>query len=81
MKFWDKVASCNHEFCDNYIYYVSCGTPHCQGVEYRCKKCKAYVTECGCGYCNGISGWPEKRYRKMRLKKQLKKGKYDQNKM
>lgn len=68
MKFWDKVSKCQHEFYDNYSCDIGCGTPYCHGFEYHCKKCKAYITECGCGFCNGISGWSDKRYQRKVVK-------------
>lgn len=64
-KFWDKVRECKHKnLWPCYSAYVSCGTPYCSGHEYHCKDCKAYVTECGCGFCNGLSGWPWSRVKK-----------------
>lgn len=63
-KFWDKVLKCKHENIDpDYYDYVSCSTPYCTGYEIRCADCGVYITKCGCGACNGMSGWPDKRRR------------------
>jgi len=60
--FWDKVSKCKHKnLSPNYLEYVECGTPLCQGYESHCLDCGAYITECGCGFVSGISGWGERR--------------------
>lgn len=62
--FWNKVNNCDHKnFYPEYAYYMTCNTEYCTGVEdYHCKDCGAYITKCGCGFHNTISGWPlEKR--------------------
>lgn len=62
--FWDIVNKCKHEeSTDSYLVNIACNTPHCQGIEYHCKKCGVYVIECGCGSCNGLSGWSHSRWR------------------
>ncbi len=61
-KFWDKVSKCKHEPNNNYLKIIHCGTPYCEANEWHCKHCGAFITECGCGFCNSISGWSEKRY-------------------
>jgi len=60
-KFWDKVLKCKHEPTNNYLADFTCETPYCEATEYHCKKCGAYITECGCGFNNGISGWSHSR--------------------
>jgi hypothetical protein len=60
--FWDKVNNCQHEFYDNYCVYLPCDTPYCSGYEVHCKKCGVYISKCNCGYNNGMSGWPYKRW-------------------
>jgi hypothetical protein len=64
-KFWEKVHNCEHknmnpDYCGN----VHCGSPWCVGREQHCLDCNVYITECWCGSNNGMSGWPEKRWRK-----------------
>ena len=61
-KFWEKVSNCKHEETANYLVSVYCDTPYCHGYEYHCKHCGVYVTECGCGYNDGMSGWSHKRH-------------------
>jgi hypothetical protein len=64
-KFWEKVDKCKHtNLVPHYYEYVSCPTPECGGSEVRCNDCNVFITKCGCGYNNGMSGWPEKRWRK-----------------
>ncbi len=60
--FWDKVNQCNHEPTQNYLEHIGCGTPYCRGQEWHCKKCGVYITECGCGFLNGMSGWSNQRW-------------------
>ena len=61
-KFWDKVRECKHKNTyPDYYQNVYCGTPYCSGGESHCKDCGVYISECQCGYCNGMSGWPWKR--------------------
>jgi hypothetical protein len=64
--FWDKVDNCQHEFYDNYYKYIPCGTPYCGGKELHCKKCGVYISTCGCGSSDGLSGWSYKRWKKMK---------------
>ena len=64
-KFWEKVHSCKHEHLDtNYHRYIPCGTPYCGGSESHCLDCGVYITECYCGFNNGMSGWPLSRWTK-----------------
>jgi hypothetical protein len=63
-KFWDKVYKCQHEPTENYLENFSCSTTYCDGMEWRCKHCGVYISECGCGSNNGMSGWSMKRWRK-----------------
>lgn len=71
-KFWKKVILCNHEFYGDYAGYIYCETPYCEGYELHCKKCNAYISKCDCGYCNGVSGWSEKRWINRRKKDEKK---------
>jgi len=69
-KFWDKVLKCKHENLDpNYYEYIGCPTPYCSGSEVHCLDCGVFISECGCGYNNGMSGWPHKRWQTERSKK------------
>lgn len=62
MKFWDKVKKCKHEnLSETYYQMFTCDTPYCSGHEVRCKDCGVYISKCGCGANNGMSGWPMKR--------------------
>jgi len=64
-RFWERVHACEHEnISENYFQYISCSTPYCGGEEEHCLDCGVYITECKCGFCRGMSGWPEKRWRK-----------------
>jgi len=61
-KFWDKVLKCKHENLNpNYYEDIYCPTPYCSGYETHCLDCGVYISECGCGYNNGMSGWPYRR--------------------
>jgi len=69
-KFWDKVLKCKHENLDpNYYEYIGCPTPYCSGSETHCLDCGVFISECGCGYNNGMSGWSHKRWQTERSKK------------
>ena len=67
MKFWDKVYACGssewgeHVWDGDYYDHGTCGTPYCSWTERRCVRCKVYEVLCGCGFMNGLSGWPMKR--------------------
>jgi hypothetical protein len=64
-RFWEKVDKCDHKnMSPDYLGGVYCDTPYCGGWEERCLDCGVYITKCGCGCNNGMSGWPEKRWRK-----------------
>jgi hypothetical protein len=64
-KFWEKVEKCKHEnLYENYYVNIYCSTPYCDGEEVHCKDCGAYISTCGCGCNDGISGWPWKRIMK-----------------
>ena len=68
--FWDKVDKCKHEnFYPNYYVGLGCSTPYCSGYEVHCSDCGAYISQCGCNYNNGISGWSDKRFRSYEKKK------------
>ena len=63
--FWIRVHNCSHENIDrDYFDSGVCGTPNCRWVEERCLDCGAYIMKCDCGFCNSISGWPQKRWGK-----------------
>ena len=61
--FWETVGECNHEYSE-YFKFVSCDTPYCGGQEERCNKCHVYMSDCGCHYNAGMSGWSSKRWSK-----------------
>ena len=60
-RFWARVWKCKHP---NIVWTgsgVYCGTDRCVGTEEFCPDCRAYLIECGCGNCNGASGWSQAR--------------------
>jgi len=64
-KFWKKVEKCEHKnLSPNYCEPLYCATPYCEGYETHCLDCGVFITHCGCGYENGMSGWPDKRNKK-----------------
>ena len=64
-KFWDKVEKCEHSnLSESYYRHIYCGTPYCLGTEDHCLDCGVYISKCGCGCNNGMSGWSQKRWRK-----------------
>lgn len=67
--FWKKVHKCKHEPTSNYLKYIYCDTPYCSCHEWHCRKCGVYISECGCGCNNGMSGWSEKRWKNYNKKK------------
>ncbi len=74
-KFWDKVTECKHKnISPNYCEHIYCETPFCFGYELHCLDCGVYISECKCGYCNGLSGWSSLRW-KIFFKKTRNKGK------
>lgn len=61
---------CKHKHINpDYYYSFPCETPYCSGHEVYCHDCHRYIVECQCGYNNGESGWPLKRWRKHWRKK------------
>jgi hypothetical protein len=63
-KFWKKVLKCEHEhLSEDYCEIFRCGTPYCSGDEVHCLDCGVYISECGCGFENGMSGWSRNRHR------------------
>jgi hypothetical protein len=57
-KFWDKVEKCKHEnISPDYLGGVSCDTPYCRGKETHCLDCGVFISDCGCGSNDGMSGW------------------------
>lgn len=72
-KFWDKVLKCKHENLNpNYLQFIPCSTPYCSGNEVHCMDCGVYISECGCGYNNGMSGWPYQRHEVISRKRLLR---------
>lgn len=66
MKFWEKASKCSHvNLSPVYLENIKCDTPFCGGSETHCLDCGVFIIKCGCGYCDGISGWPDSRYRKV----------------
>lgn len=64
-KFWQRVRECDHEsISPDYAPHVYCPTPYCSGTERHCLDCGVYLTECKCGWNNGMSGWPWRRWLK-----------------
>lgn len=60
--FWDKVEKCNHEnLSSDYLQTFRCETPQCTGSEVHCLDCGVYLSDCGCHYNQGMSGWPRQR--------------------
>ncbi len=73
-KFWEKVDKCKHENLSSCYYeFIYCPTPYCGGRESHCLDCDVYITKCGCGYNNGMSGWPEERWRSLAWSRRKKK--------
>ena len=73
-KFWDKVHKCKHDnLSPNYLENIYCGTPYCSGYETHCLDCGVYISECQCGFENGLSGWPSKKYKAHDKKKRKEK--------
>lgn len=69
MKFWDKVDKCSHEnLSPDYYEGVPCWTPYCGGTEDHCLDCGVFISSCGCGFNNGMSGWSNKRWREKEKK-------------
>lgn len=64
MNFWDKAVKCKHKnLSPTYSEFINCWTPYCSGCEEYCLDCRVYIVTCGCGFYNGMSGWPDKRHR------------------
>jgi hypothetical protein len=63
-KFWDKVAKCEHKNHTAYHKSTNCSTPYSSGTEIHCRDCGVYISECECGCCDGMSGWPWSRIMK-----------------
>jgi len=54
---------CKHKnLFPNYLEFFNCPTPYCSGSEIHCSDCKMFISTCGCGFNNEVSGWPRKRY-------------------
>ena len=72
MGFWDRALACKHEsISPNYYVSFGCGTPYCRGYQSHCLDCGVYISECGCGFNNGMSGWSHLREKRFREKKEL----------
>jgi len=61
--FWDKVSKCNHKNLSDHYVSLKCNTPYCPGYEVRCLDCGVYLSKCGCGQCNGMSGWSDAQWK------------------
>lgn len=62
-EFWKKVNRCKHKnLSDSYYISYRCGTPYCGADEIHCLDCGVYISRCGCGSENGLSGWPMSRH-------------------
>lgn len=60
--FWDRVHACAHTDEDRsktHSKLLRCPTPGCSGSESRCLACGVYISRCGCGYLDGMDGWPD----------------------
>jgi hypothetical protein len=69
-KFWDKIDKCKHKNLNpDYIEGIYCHTPYCGGDEVHCDDCGVFISQCGCGSNNGMSGWSENRWQAQRRKK------------
>ena len=69
MDFWERVCECKHKnLYPDYFEFISCGTPYCSGNETHCMDCGVFITDCGCHWNMGMSGWSEARWRKERQK-------------
>ena len=69
--FLETVTDCKHDYYPNYT--ADPGRCSCnQAVEYHCRKCKVYVTECDCGELAGIDGWSCKRRDRFEHKRNLR---------
>ena len=69
MSFWDRVDKCKHDnLYEDYCEELYCSTPYCTGYEVHCKDCGVYISKCGCGSENGMSGWSSKRWKKRSVK-------------
>jgi hypothetical protein len=68
-KFWTRVENCKHEKADYTSSCISCGTPYCDAHEEFCPECRVFILKCQCGFCSGMSGWSEMRWRRYRRKK------------
>ena len=66
--FWKNVYNCPHKNANMTNTFIGCLTPYCSAHELYCPDCHVYMVECLCHCCDGISGWPEKRWRKFRRK-------------
>jgi len=71
LSFQDRVGTCPSRHINEprnlsptYSAMIVCSTPYCSGHEVRCQDCGVYISKCGCGSENGMSGWPHKRWRK-----------------
>lgn len=62
---WEKVHWCRHDWSPRYLQLGRCSMPNCVWAERHCLKCGVYEMECGCGFCNGLSGIPHARRLKL----------------
>ena len=71
--FWNKVDKCKHvNISPSYYKSFTCETPYCIGEETYCLDCKTYISKCGCGFWNGVSGWSQSQWKKYFQKKEGK---------
>lgn len=67
---WDKVSKCKHENLYDYSEYETCWTPLCgTAYEYHCRDCGVFFVKCACGFCDGMSGWSDKRWNRFYKKR------------
>jgi hypothetical protein len=63
--FWASVDACDHErLSKTYLVNLYCPTPYCRGQEIHCLDCGAYISSCGCGFLDAVSGWSSARWKK-----------------
>ena len=75
MEFWNRVSKCEHtNTSPNYLTVFRCDTPYCEVEESHCLDCGVFISKCGCGFSNGMSGWPERRNRNNQHKKRKQAG-------
>jgi hypothetical protein len=67
---WKKVKRCKHKnLSPDYLGHIYCDTPYCEGSEDHCLDCGVFISTCGCGSNNGMSGWPNVKWERYNSKK------------